>query len=154
MHASNHSGRRRWLGAGLLLPLACWAGAARAATADAILGTWLTDDGASKVEVTASKAADGSSVYGGKVTWLKAPTRDGKPLRDANNADASLRERPILGLPILSGFKADGGGWSGGTVYAPRAGKSYPAELSIAADGRLQLRVNAGLLSKTDYWTR
>ena len=154
MDASNRSGRRRWLGAGLFLALAWWAGATRAASADAILGTWLTDDGASKVEVTAGKAADGSNVYGGKVAWLKEPTRDGKPLRDANNVDAALRERPILGLPILAGFKASGSGWSGGTVYSPRAGKSYPAELSIAADGRLQLKVNAGILSRTDYWTR
>lgn len=151
MHVGTDARRRAWLRAALLGLAAPWA---QAAAPDAILGTWLTDDGASKVEVTASRAADGSSVYGGKITWLKEPLRDGKPLRDANNADASLRERPILGLPILSGFKAGAGGWSGGTVYAPRAGKSYPADLSIAADGRLQLKVNAGLLSKTDYWTR
>jgi uncharacterized protein (DUF2147 family) len=154
MDASNRSGCRRWLGAGLFLALAWWACATRAASADAILGTWLTDDGASKVEVTAGKAADGSSIYGGKISWLKEPTRDGKPLRDANNADAALRERPILGLPILAGFKASDSGWSGGKVYSPRAGKSYPAELSIAADGRLQLKVDAGILSRTDYWTR
>jgi hypothetical protein len=60
-----------------------------------------------------------------------------------------MRERPFLGLPILSGFRA-GGGWSCGTVYAPRAGKGYPAELSIAAHGRVLLKVNIGLLSKTD----
>ena len=105
------------------------------------------------MEVTAVKAPDGSSFYGGKISWLKEPTRDGKPLRDANNADSALRERSILGLPILAGFKADGG-WTGGTVYSPRNGKSYPAELSIAADGRLQLKINAGLLTKIDYWTR
>jgi uncharacterized protein (DUF2147 family) len=140
--------------------LALWAVAglpmaSQAATPqDAIVGTWLTDDGASKVDVSATKAADGSSVYGGKVTWLKEPTRDGRPLRDANNADTALRERPIVGIQILSGFKAAAGGWSGGTVYSPRAGKSFPAELSIAPDGRLQLKVNAGILSRTDYWTR
>jgi uncharacterized protein (DUF2147 family) len=141
---------------GVMAALACLlcATALQAAPADALVGTWLTDDGASKVEVTAHKAADGSSIYGGKVVWLKEPVRDGKPLRDANNADAAQRDRPIIGLPILAGFKAAGGGWSGGTVYSPRAGKSYPAELSIGADGRLQLKVNAGLLSKTDYWTR
>jgi len=121
---------------------------------DAIVGTWLTDDGASKVDVSATKSADGSSVYSGKVTWLKEPTRDGQPLRDANNADTGLRERPILGIEILSGFKATAGGWSGGTVYSPRAGKSFPADLSIAPDGRLQLKVKAGIMSKTDYWTR
>jgi len=125
-----------------------------AAPQDAIVGTWLTADGASRVEVSATKAADGSSVYAGKVTWLKEPMRDGKPLRDANNGDAGLRERPILGIEILSGFKATAGGWSGGTVYSPRAGKNFPADVSIAPDGRLQLKVKAGILSETDYWTR
>jgi uncharacterized protein (DUF2147 family) len=148
------SNLRRQLGALLLWWWAAGLPAAAAAAPDAILGTWLTDDGASKVEVSATKAADGSSVYSGKISWLKEPMRDGQPLRDANNADAPLRARPILGLPILSGFKAAAGGWSGGTVYSPRAGKSYPAELSIAPDGRLELKVHAGILSKTDYWTR
>lgn len=143
--------RRDLLG---VLALLFWAGPGRSAPPDAILGSWLTDDGASKVEVTAAKAADGSSVYEGKVVWLKEPQRDGQPLRDANNADPAQRNRPVLGLVVLSGFKAAGGGWSGGTVYSPRAGKSYPAELAIAADGRLELKVKAGLLTKTDYWTR
>lgn len=140
---------------GLLTALALfWAGLGRSAPPDAILGSWLTDDGASKVEVTSAKAADGSSVYEGKVVWLKEPQRDGQPLRDANNADPAQRNRPVLGLVVLSGFKAAGGVWSGGTVYSPRAGKAYPAELAMAADGRLELKVKAGLLTKTDYWTR
>jgi uncharacterized protein (DUF2147 family) len=148
------SARRRSVAALAALGIALGLPTARAAAPDAILGTWLTDDGASKVEVSAARAADGATVYAGKISWLKEPLRDGKPLRDANNVDSALRERPILGLPILSGFKASGSGWAGGTVYSPRAGKSYPAELSIGVDGRLQLKVNAGLLSKTDYWTR
>jgi uncharacterized protein (DUF2147 family) len=140
---------------GLLAALLGLPWAVSAAPADAILGAWFTDDGASKVEVTAGKAADGSTVYAGKVIWLKEPLRDGQPLRDANNSDAALRERPILGLTILSGFKATAdGAWSGGTVYSPRAGKSFPAELSLQPDGRLQMKVKAGMLSRTDYWTR
>ncbi len=146
---------RRRFGVLALVFLAGLPKAIQAATPqDAIVGTWLTDDGASKVDVSATKSADGSSVYTGKVTWLKEPTRDGQPLRDANNADTGLRQRPILGIEILSGFKATAGGWSGGTVYSPRAGKSFPADLSIAPDGRLQLKVKAGIVSKTDYWTR
>jgi uncharacterized protein (DUF2147 family) len=146
--------RRRGLlcaGTALLLPAALRAAAAQ----DALLGTWLTDDGASKVDISAAKAADGSPVFSGKVVWLKEPVKDGESLRDAHNADTSLRQRPILGLTILTGFKpAADGGWSGGTVYSPRAGRSFPAELSVGADGRLQLKVKAGILSKTDYWTR
>lgn len=127
-----------------------------AAAQDAFVGTWLTDEGDSKVEIAATPAAAGGpAVYAGKVVWLKEATRDGKPLRDGNNSDAALRERPIMGLEILSGFKpAAGGGLTGGTVYSPRAGKSYPAEISLAADSRLQLKVKAGLVSKTVYWTR
>ena len=147
---------RRWtirLGC-LLLGLLIALGA-NAAAPDAIVGTWLTEDGSSKVAVAATKGADGGTVYAGTVAWLKEPTRDGKPVQDANNPDAALRTRPILGLEILSGFKAaPGGGWVGGTRYAPRAGKRHPATLSLTADGRLQLEVKAGLLWKTVYWTR
>ena len=121
---------------------------------DAILGTWLTDDGASKVEVTQATAADGSIVYTGNLTWLKEPMPNGKPALDVNNSDTALRSRPLIGVAILAGFKAAATGWSGGTVYAPRRGKSFPAELSVTADGRLQLNIKAGMMSRTDYWTR
>jgi uncharacterized protein (DUF2147 family) len=144
-----------WLSRGLVgMALLAAVAMARSASADDIVGTWLTDDGASKVEVKSAKAAGGGAVYNGTVVWLKEPLRDGKPLLDAHNSDATLRGRPILGLPILSGFKATATGLSGGTVYSPRAGKSFPAELSLAADGRLRLDVKAGILSKTDYWSR
>ena len=152
MKSTRRTLRRTLLAGVALWP---WAGLVRAVPPpDAIVGSWLTDDGASKVEVTAAKAADGSTVYNGKVVWLKEPLRDGQPVRDANNADAAQRSRPILGLVVLSSFKAGGDGWSGGTVYSPRAGKAFPADLAITADGRLELKVKAGLLTKTDYWTR
>ena len=125
-----------------------------AAAADGIVGTWLTDGGASKVEIAPAKAADGSTVYDGKVVWLKEPLRDGQPVRDVNNVDPAQRGRPILGLPVLSGFRAAAGGYGGGTIYSPKAGKAFPAELALTTDGRLELKVKAGLLSRTDYWTR
>ena len=125
------------------------------AAAAVIVGVWLTEDGSSRVEIAANPASGSAAIYSGKVVWLKEPTRDGQALRDANNSDAALRERPIMGLEILSGFKAAaGGGWAGGSIYSPRAGKGYPAELAIGADGRLQVKVKAGLVSKTVYWTR
>jgi uncharacterized protein (DUF2147 family) len=74
---------------------------------------------------------------------------------NANNSDASLRARPILGLEVLSGFKVgSAGAWTGGTMYSPRKGKSYPATLSLAPDGRLQIEVKAGFVSRNVYWTR
>ena len=141
--------RRGLLVAALLLP---WMGRVGAAS-DAIVGIWLTDDAASKVEVGAAQASDGSTVYQGKVVWLKQPTREGGAFY-RRTWDAALRSRPILGLVVLSGFKPAAGGWSGGTVYAPRTGKAYPADLAITPDGRLELKVKTGVLTKTDHWTR
>ena len=122
---------------------------------DAIVGTWLTEDGSSRVDIAAAKGADDATVYAGTVSWLRDPTRDGKPLHDANNDDAALRDRPILGLEIVSGFKATAdGGWNGGKLYSPRNGKSYPAEMSLRSDGRLELKIEAGFLTRTVHWTR
>lgn len=130
-------------------------GAVAATTADTIVGTWLTEDGDSRVEITATRAANSASVYSGKVVWLKAPGLAGKPIVDANNSDAALRGRPIMGLEILSGFRATAdGGWAQGTVYSPRRGRSYPAELSLTADGRLDVKVKAGLMTTHQFWTR
>lgn len=63
MHVGTDARRRTMLRAALPGLAAPWA---QAAAPDAILGTWLTDDGASKVEVTASRAGDGSIVYGAR----------------------------------------------------------------------------------------
>jgi uncharacterized protein (DUF2147 family) len=130
----------------LLLPLSAGADAGQ----DAIVGAWLTDGGESKVEIARS-----GSQYAGRIVWLKEPERDGKPLRDSNNSNAALRDRPMMGLEVLSGFSyAAGGVWSGGSVYSPRKGRTYPAELSLARDGRLVIKVKDGIFSQHVYWSR
>ena len=147
--------RRAFCGSAVAIALSFTLTARAATPRDAIVGTWLTEDGGSKVDIVASKAADGSSSYSGRVTWLKDPTRNGKPLLDANNDNVALRDRPILGLEILSGFEASGAGtWTGGTIYTPRRGQSFPAEISLLPDGRLQVKVKAGIITRTVNWTR
>lgn len=124
------------------------------AEADPVAGPWLTEDGDSKVEI-ATSGSGAAARLDGKVVWLAQPLHDGKPALDAQNADATLRARPIMGLAVLSGFtRGAGGEWPGGTIYAPRSGKTYPAALSIGADGRLQIKVKAGLVTKSVTWTR
>jgi uncharacterized protein (DUF2147 family) len=124
--------------------------AAGAAPADEITGTWLTEQQDSKVHI--AKTAAG---YAGQVVWLKEPQRNGKPVTDLENTDASLRSRPIIGLEILSGLSYAGNRtWRGGTVYPPRKGRSYAAEATIDKDGRLDIKVKDGVLSKRVVWTR
>src|SRR5262245_7712666 len=121
-----------------------------AAAGDGILGTWITEGGESKVEV-----AHGGATYSGKVTWLKDGMRDGKPVMDAKNANPALRSRPLMGLEILSGFTLQPDGvWKSGTVYSPRKGQAYPAEISLTKDGRVDIKVKDGMFSRHVYWTR
>lgn len=148
-HASGLS-VMRWLGVCALVAGATFPATGWSAAEDAIVGMWLTEDADSKVQITRS-----GSAYAGKIVWLKEPERAGKPLQDANNANAALRGRPIMGLEILSGFSYGSDAmWTGGTVYSPRKGRGYPAQLSLTQDGRLDIKVKDGIFSKHLYWTR
>jgi uncharacterized protein (DUF2147 family) len=94
----------------------------------------------------------------GNIEWLKAPLDpQGQPKTDIHNPQAALQSRPICGLAMLGGFAPDGsGGWTGGWVYDPEAGKIYKAEMHLAADGTLHLRGYIGIpmLGRTAVWTR
>ena len=143
-----------------LLPLA-----ANAADADAILGTWTTATGMSKVEIL--KKGDG---YSGQVVWLKDPTypvdpnhkqyvagRENQPKADLKNPDETLRGRPILGMEVMRGFKPNGeSAWSGGTIYDPESGTTYKCKLTLTAPDRLEVRgfVGISLFGRTTVWTK
>jgi len=119
------------------------------ATDEAIVGTWLTEAADSKVAIAKNGAA-----YAGTVVWLKQPERNGKAITDAKNADPAQRGRPIMGLAVLGGIRAAGNGTWSGAIYSPNKGRSYAVELSVAKDGRLDLKVKDGMFSKHVLWTR
>jgi uncharacterized protein (DUF2147 family) len=59
----------------------------------------------------------------GHIYWMKKPLANGRPKRDQHNPDARLRDRPLCGLRILSGFKRTGDGtWAAGQI-APSAAR-------------------------------
>tara|TARA_R110002050_G_scaffold221441_1_gene357298 strand:- start:95896 stop:96324 length:429 start_codon:yes stop_codon:yes gene_type:complete len=122
-----------------------------AQSGDDILGTWLTEGGKSKVEVTKN---DGK--YFGKIIWLKDPMRDGKPKVDKNNEEESLRSRPVIGVPLLKGFEWDDDIYEDGTIYDPENGKTYSCEITFDGNDKLNVRgyIGFSLLGRTTYWTR
>lgn len=136
---------------------------AAAQSADAVVGTWLTEagdqGGVARVEITRE---DGEFV--GRIVWLEEPDfvdgeHAGEPKRDLENPDEALRDRPILGLAILDGFSYAGKGtWSGGKIYDPANGKTYKAKMYLDGDGdrTLDIRGYVGitLFGRTTTWTR
>ena len=120
--------------------------------ANELLGIWLNDEKDAHVKIY--KCGD---EYCGKIVWLKEPEEDGSPKKDKKNPNDALKERPLKGLDILSGFNFEGNRkWEDGTIYNPRDGKTYSCFLQILEDGRLKVRgyIGISLIGKTNYWTR
>lgn len=135
----------RWVAVTVaLLGLAVAAGPARAA--DGPTGTWRMANG--KVTVRVAPCGAG---YCGRVVALKKPHDDkGRPRLDKENPNPTLRQRPVIGLTILSNMRADGeASWSG-TIYNPDDGKSYSSSMQLT--GPTTMKVNgcvAGILCKS-----
>ena len=96
---------------------------------------------------------------GGKVT--------GKILKvlDKEKADAlctkcpgSLKNKPVEGLQILTGLKADGSNqWSDGKLVDPESGKTYSGKLTLSDNGQtLKLRgyVGSPVFGRSQTWQR
>jgi len=129
-----------------------FAGFAQGQGEASIRGVWLVASGDAAVAIT-----DCGKELCGKIVWLKESLNSEDRLtRDVHNPDPAQRERPICGLPLLYGFKPEGGGrWSGGYIYNPRNGKTYHATITVGTDGNLHLRGYVGLpiFGETQTWT-
>lgn len=120
--------------------------------ADDITGVWLTEGGKSKIEIT-----KGEKKYSGKVIWLKEPNRaDGTPKLDKNNVDASLRNRKIIGLPVIQNFEWDDDLYEDGSIYDPENGKTYSCEITWKDINTLNVRgyIGFSLLGRDTVWKR
>lgn len=130
--------------------IAIFAAAAMAAAgSDTALGRWKTEVRNGIVEIERC----GASICGKLLTsdGLKA----NPALTDLNNKTATLRNRPLRGLTILSGFTRDGGTWNGGTIYNAEDGKTYTARVTPENADTLKVRGCIFVpLCKTQTWTR
>ncbi|MFM9853753.1 MAG: DUF2147 domain-containing protein [Sphingomonadaceae bacterium] len=112
-----------------------------------VTGRWLTTEKDSIIEI----GQCGATVCG-KIAKILRPTKDGKPPFDTNNPNPALRTRPIDGLVILSGFVANGQSWKG-SIYDPRAGKTYTSYLTKLANGNLKVQGCVGPFCKSFVYT-
>lgn len=95
----------------------------------------------------------------GSIVWLKEPmNEEGNPKHDANNPDADLQTRPIIGLPLLANFMAgdETNVWNDGTIYNPEDGEIYSCTITLVDGRTLKVRGYVGLplFGKTQIWTR
>lgn len=140
----------------LFFPFSAEAGEEDVIDGDAIVGIWATDKAEAHVEIFRTDEG-----YAGRIIWLKEPffpaddSMAGRPKIDRENPDPGLRQREIIGLQIVQGFRYDGDGkWSGGTIYDPENGKTYKAKMWLTGDATLKVRgyVGVSLFGRTTEW--
>ncbi len=143
----------RSLLATVLLPAALLvAGAASAA--DPAVGRWKTIDGDSgkpKSYVEITQAANGT--LSGRIVELIDPS---KPNPTCDKCKDDRKGKPITGMEIIRGMKAEGGGnYAGGTILKPDEGKVYKSKMQLVEGGRkLEVSGCVAFICKSQVWER
>jgi uncharacterized protein (DUF2147 family) len=123
------------------------------AAAQALSGTWLTQDGSSRVEFKPCGMATC-----GRIVWLQEPmdAETHKPLVDKFNPDDALKSRPLLGVPIVEQVTPTGDQTFSAKLYNPEDGNSYSGAITLAGPDQMQLKgcALAGLVCQSETWTR
>lgn len=133
------------------LPMLALSFAASAADAT---GKWKTIDsetGKAKSIVEITRAANGT--YSGKIVELLNPS---KPNPVCDKCKDDRKNKPITGMEIIRGMKADGtDAWSGGTILKPDEGKVYKSKMKLI-DGGKKLEVSGciAFICKSQTWVR
>jgi uncharacterized protein (DUF2147 family) len=117
-------------------------------------GNWVTEDGKATVRIVNC----GGALCGSIIALREAnDPKTGQPKTDRNNADASLRSRPMIGVQIVLGMKPSGTAnrWTG-QVYNAEDGKTYMGSITMQDANTIKLEgcVLGGLICKASKWMR
>ncbi len=124
-------------------------GQAAARQASTVTGRWLTETHHGVVEITPCGTSICGRLIDGEII------RHDPQTRDANNKDATQRQRPLKGLMMLHGFHPAGSRWDGGSVYNPEDGGTYHGTLTIIDSQTLKVRgCIVWPLCKSQAWKR
>jgi uncharacterized protein (DUF2147 family) len=115
-------------------------------------GTWLSQDGGTKVRL---------SNCGGKlcgtVVWLHEPTdrATGRPKTDKLNPNPAKRARPMIGLQVAHGLAPDGPSKWSGLIYNADDGRTYQASFQVQSHSTATVQgCVLSVLCKSKTWTR
>jgi len=131
------------------------ASSAQAASADPT-GIWRkSEQGERPGKFEIFRCGAGKRYLCAKIVWLKDPYYKGKPLHDIRNENPRMRDRPILGLPIMQGLAPSGANQWKGNIYNPEDGNTYSVTLTLVSRNQINIRGCKGwILCGTRTWLR
>jgi len=88
-----------------------------------------------------------------KVIEIKGSTRKNAVCEKCEDEN---KNKPILGLNILTGLEENEDEWSGGNILDPRNGRIYNCYIKLIKPNKLKIRgyIGLALFGKTAYWER
>ena len=118
------------------------------------VGLWKTIDDDGKTAKSLVRISEQGGVLVGNIDKLLDPkdTGDGK----CDKCTDDRKDKPVVGLQIIRGVKAEGDGtWGGGEILDPNNGKTYRTRLKPVDGGRkLEMRGYIGPFYRSQVWLR
>lgn len=114
---------------------------------DSILGVWKTidDDGKTAKSFVEIYAREGK-VFGKIVKLLQDP-----PDQLCDQCKGDKKDKPVLGMEIITGLSKKGSSYSGGKILDPENGKTYDCKIWREGDA-LRVRGYVAFFFRTQTW--
>lgn len=120
------------------------------------VGLWQNIDDETGKPKALIRITENNGVLQGQIEKLfRAPNEDQNPKCD--KCSDARKDKPVVGMVILTGLKKDGSEYSGGEILDPNNGKVYKSKLELTDGGKkLKMRGYIGMpmLGRTQTWVR
>jgi uncharacterized protein (DUF2147 family) len=123
------------------------------AQAQSVLGKWNTiNEDTGKPNSLIEIYEENGEVKGKVIKILKEENRG----QICSKCSGDMKNRPIEGLELMTGFEKNGREYSGGIITDPKSGKQYKAKLWVDEDNPdlLKVRGYIAFFYKTQTWHR
>lgn len=120
------------------------------------VGLWRTIDDSTGKAKSLVRIVEVNGEFRGTIEkLLREPNEDQNPLCEKCTGDK--KDKPVIGMTIITGMKADEKIFSGGTILDPNNGKTYKSKMWLEDQGKkLHVRgfIGMALLGRTQIWLR
>ena len=121
---------------------------------DPAVGVWKTIDDKTNQPASLIKIEEVNGLLQG--TIIKTfPAPGETPLIYCNLCKDDRKDKPLIGMKIMSGLKKDGtGSWSDGKILDPKEGEIYRVKIATEDGKKMDVRgyIGVPLLGRTQVW--
>ncbi|MBY0241134.1 MAG: DUF2147 domain-containing protein [Burkholderiaceae bacterium] len=120
------------------------------------VGLWKNIDDVSGKTEALIRITESNGMLQGQIEKLfRTPDQDQNPKCD--KCTDARKDKPVLGIVMMTGLKKDGDEYNGGEILDPKDGKVYKTKITLTEAGKkLKVRAYIGvpMLGRTQTWIR